>query len=107
MLVTGTDSGNVPLIHGPAVHRELQLMVQAGLTTTEALKAATSNAARLLGVANRIGFIKPGYEATFLIVDGNPLEDISLTERVSLVFLKGERVARGDLFDDDRADTGK
>ena len=107
MLVTGTDSGNVPLIHGPAVHRELQLMVQAGLTTTEALKAATSNAARLLGVANRIGFIKPGYEATFLIVDGNPLDDISLTERVSLVFLKGERVARGDLFDDDSADTTK
>ncbi len=107
MLVTGTDSGNVPLIHGPAVHRELQMLIKAGLTPIAALKAATSNGAKLLGVANRIGYIKPGYEATLLIVDGNPLEDMSVTERVSLVFFKGERVARGDLFDDDLEETAK
>ena len=100
-IVTGTDSGNVPLIHGPAVHRELQLLVQLGLTPAEALKAATSNAATLLGIANRAGFIKKGYQATMLLVDGNPLEDISSTERVSVVFFKGERIARGDLFDED------
>ena len=100
-IVTGTDSGNVPLIHGPAVHRELQLLVKLGLTPAEALKAATSNAAMLLGIGDRAGFIRKGYQATLLLVDGNPLEDISTTERVSVVFFKGERITRGDLFEED------
>lgn len=106
-IVTGTDSGNIPLIHGPAVHREMQLLVAAGLTPTQALMAATSNGAQLLGVSNRIGYIRTGYEATLLIIDGNPLEDISATERGLIVFFKGERVSRGDLFDDDNEEASK
>jgi imidazolonepropionase-like amidohydrolase len=98
-LVTGTDSGNPLTLHGPGVHRELQLWVEAGIPPAEALQAATYNSARLLGASNRIGLIRSGYQATLLLVDGNPLQDISATERISLVMFKGERVNRAELFE--------
>jgi imidazolonepropionase-like amidohydrolase len=97
-LVAGTDSGNPLMIHGPGIHRELQLWVAQGIPPAVALQAATYNNAQLLRAANRIGLIRKGYEASLLLVDGNPLQDISATERISLVLLKGERVARQNLF---------
>ncbi len=98
-LAAGTGSGNPLLIHGPALHRELQLWVEAGIPPAAALQAVTYNAARLLGAAGRIGVVRQGCEATLLVVDGNPLEEISATERISLVFFKGERVNRTALLD--------
>jgi imidazolonepropionase-like amidohydrolase/ABC-type multidrug transport system permease subunit len=98
-VVTGTDSGNPLLIHGPAIHRELQLWVKAGIPELEALRAATHSAARSIRAEGRIGKIAQGHEATVLLVDGNPLQDISATERISSVFFKGERVDRQGLFD--------
>jgi imidazolonepropionase-like amidohydrolase/ABC-type multidrug transport system permease subunit len=98
-LVAGTDSGNFTLLHGPAIHRELQLLVQAGATPSQALQAATTHAAKLLGAGARMGAIRPGYQATLLLVDGNPLEDIAATERISTVFLQGERVNRARLIE--------
>ena len=98
-LVAGTDAGNPLVFHGPAMHRELQLWVQAGIPPEVALEAATSNAAKLLRAANRIGTIRPGMDADLLLVDGNPLQDIGATERISLVVFKGERVKRSDLFE--------
>lgn len=100
--VTGSDSGNPLVIHGPAIHRELQLWVAAGIPPAVALRAATYNAARLLGADRRIGLIRKGYDATLLLVDGNPLRDISVTERISQIYFKGERVRRVELFDDDK-----
>ena len=99
MLITGSDSGNPLTLHGPAVHREMQLWVQAGIPAKAVLQGATYNAAKVLGVSDRIGLIAKGRDATMLLVDGNPLEDISATERISSVFFKGERVRRQDLFD--------
>ncbi len=98
-LVTGTDAGNPMVVHGPSVHRELQLWVEAGIPAAAALQGATYNAAKLLRADQRIGLIRKGYDASLLLVDGNPLQDISATERISTVFLKGERVNRSDLFD--------
>jgi imidazolonepropionase-like amidohydrolase len=98
-LVTGTDSGNPGLLHGPAIHRELQLWVEAGLPPAVVLQAATRNGAQLLRADDRMGLIKKGYEASLLLVDGNPLKDISVTERISMILLKGEHVNKGDLFD--------
>jgi imidazolonepropionase-like amidohydrolase/ABC-type multidrug transport system permease subunit len=98
-LVSGTDAGNPLVIHGPGVHRELQLWVEAGIPPAAALQGATYNAARLLRADQRIGLIRKGYEASLLLVDGNPLQDISATERISTVFLKGERVDRSSLFE--------
>ena len=98
-LVTGSDAGNPLVIHGPTVQQELALWVQAGIPPSVALTAATHNAARLLRVDNRIGSIEVGHEANLLLVDGDPLSDISATERISLVVYKGERVRRPGLFD--------
>ena len=99
VLVTGSDAGNYLVIHGPTVQHELQLWVQAGISPDVALQAATFNAARLLREEKRIGSIQPGTDADLLVVDGNPLEDITATERISLVVFKGERVDRNELFD--------
>ena len=99
MLVAGSGGGDPMVVHGPGIHRELQLWVQAGIPPIVALQGATSNAARLLRSDQRIGLIRKGYEASLLLVDGNPLQDISATERISIVFFKGERVNRADIFE--------
>ncbi|MBL8178301.1 MAG: amidohydrolase family protein [Bryobacterales bacterium] len=102
-LVTGSDAGNMLVTHGPAVHREMQLWVKAGIPASVALTAATRNTAELLGIGKRAGLIQPGYDATMILVDGNPLEEIAATERISGggVFFKGERVDRAGLFEKD------
>lgn len=99
LLVTGSDAGNLLVIHGPTVQHEMQLWVQAGIPPAVALQAATLNAARLLRADNRIGSVRAGNDADLLVVDGNPLEDITATERISLVVFKGERIDRTELFD--------
>jgi ABC-type multidrug transport system permease subunit len=98
-VVAGSGSGQMFVIHGPGIHRELALLVQAGLSPVEALRTATGRAAEALGVAGRIGMLKPGMEADLLLVDGNPLRDITVTERISAVIFRGERVVRSELFE--------
>jgi imidazolonepropionase-like amidohydrolase/ABC-type multidrug transport system permease subunit len=97
-LVTGSDAGNPLVFHGPTIQRELQLWVAAGIPATVALQAATWNAARLLRADSRLGLVAKGHDADLLIVDGNPLTDITAAERISLVVFKGERVRRAALF---------
>ncbi len=98
-LVAGSDAGNALVLHGPGLHRELQLWVAAGVPAADALRAATHDAARLLGMGDRVGLIREGFDADLLLVDGNPLEEIQATERISTLIFKGERVRRSDLFD--------
>jgi ABC-type transport system involved in cytochrome c biogenesis permease component len=97
-LAMGTDSGIPLVIHGPALDRELQLWVAAGIPPAVALQAATFNGARLLHADQRIGLIREGYDANLLLVDGNPLQDISATEHISAVIFRGERLDRNGLF---------
>ncbi len=98
-LVMGTDAGNPLVFHGPAMHRELQLWVDAGIPAWVALEAATGNAAKLLRADKQMGTLRKGLDANLLLIDGNPLIDITATERISLVVFKGERIRRPDLFD--------
>ncbi len=98
-VVAGSGSGQLLLVHGPGIHRELALLVQAGLSPAEALQSATGRAAAALGAGDRIGLLKPGMEADLLLVDGNPLRDITVTERISAVIFRGERVVRSELFE--------
>ena len=97
-LVTGTDAGNMLIVHGPTVQREVELWVRAGIPASVALQAATYNAARLLRAENQIGSIKKGNDADLLLVDGNPLEDITAIERISGVYFKGEHIDRSSLL---------
>ena len=99
LLVTGSDAGNFLVFHGPTVQHEIELWVAAGIPPEVALQAATSNAAKLLRADKRIGTIEKGKEATMLIVDGNPLQDVRVLSSVSVVLLKGERVNRNALFE--------
>ena len=98
-LVTGSDAGNFLVLHGPTVQHEIELWVAAGIPIDVALQAATANAAKLLHAESRIGTVEKGKEATLLIVDGNPLQDVRALSSISTVFMKGERVTRTELFE--------
>ena len=97
-LVTGSDAGNFLVLHGPTVQHEIELWVAAGIPIEVALQAATANAAKLLRADARFGTIERGKEATLLLVDGNPLQDVKALSAISAVFMKGERVFRSELF---------
>jgi imidazolonepropionase-like amidohydrolase len=91
IMVTGTDGGNPAVFQGYSVHRELRLLVEAGLSPWDALVATTINAGRLLG---RKWGMAIGDEGTLLILDGSPLADIRNTERIHTVILRGVKVDR-------------
>ncbi len=101
-LVTGSDAGQLLVIHGPTIQRELQLWVEAGIPTSVALQAATYNSARLLRADHRIGLIQNGYDASMVLLSGDPVKDIHATENIQSVFFKGERVDRSELFEPER-----
>ena len=92
-ILAGTDvSEPIPtlggLAHGASLHREPQLLVSAGLTPLEALRAATSTPARRFGLTDR-GRIAPGLRADLLLVDGDPTTTISDTLSVRMVWRRG------------------
>jgi len=97
-LITGTDAGNMLVIHGPTVQHEMELWVKAGIPPAVALQSATASAAQVLH-AGDIGLIQPGKDATLILLDGDPVQDIGNTEHIHAVYLKGEHVDRSDLFD--------
>lgn len=102
-LITGSDAGNLLVIHGPTIERELQLWVKAGIPPAVALQGATYNAARALRAENRIGSIQKGRDATFILVDGNPMDDINNMERITGVIFLGGWVGRDQsLFEQDK-----
>ncbi len=96
-LAMGTGAGSPMVFHGPSLHHELQLWVEAGIPAPDALEAATLQAARLLG-AKKTGAIRAGWDADLLLVDGNPLEDITATSLIALVVFQGERIRREELM---------
>jgi len=101
MLITGSDAGNMLVLHGPTVQEEMELWVRAGIPPAVALQAATFNAARALRADNRIGLIQKDREATFILLDGDPVKDISVTEHINAIYFRGERVDRTGLFTQD------
>jgi len=78
----------------------MKLRVAAGAEPKDVLLDATARAAQAVGAAGRLGVIQPGAEATLLIVEGNPLEDITVTERIWNVLFQGERVRRDSLLEE-------
>ncbi len=88
-MLAGTDAGNTGSEPGDSLHRELELLVQAGLTPMEALQAATHNAAEFLGKKKEWGTIEKGRAADLVLLDANPLEDIRNTRRISAVVVGG------------------
>ena len=89
-IAMGSDSGIVP--HGSNL-RELELMVKYGMRRQDALKAATSSAARLLGVSDHLGTLEPGKVADLVVVNGDPLDFTTLPHRIEAVYQDGSLVA--------------
>jgi len=84
----GTDAGPPQRFQGYFEHRELQLMVEAGLTPMQAIVCATRNAGEFLG--GEVGTLEPGRRADFLVLGANPLDDIHNTEKLSAVWQAGQ-----------------
>ena len=88
-LLAGSDTGNPFIYPGSSLHRELELLVEAGLSPRDALFAATLAPARFLNIADSTGALRAGYTADLVLLEGNPLEDISNVRRISGVVLRG------------------
>jgi imidazolonepropionase-like amidohydrolase len=92
-ILAGSDPPNAGAMHGAGMHRELQLLVEAGLAPLEALAAATSTPARMFRLVDR-GRIAPGLRADLLLVDGDPTMDIAATRNIVAVWKRGVRFDR-------------
>lgn len=89
-LQTGSDpNAGIPAV---TVHEEMALFVEAGLTPMQALLAATRNPAERMGRDKDFGVIAPGRFADLVVLNGNPLDDITATQRIHLVFQEGKSV---------------
>ena len=98
VIAAGTDSPFINLIPGFALHDELAQYVDAGLRPVDALRAATSTNARVLGLELRIGRISPGMDADLVAVSGNPLARIDDLANVKLVMRGGVELELKGLF---------
>jgi imidazolonepropionase-like amidohydrolase len=95
--LAGTDVSAAYTYPGFSLHDELALFVEAGFTPLEALRTATVNPARFFGTTDSTGSIEAGKAGDLVILDANPLEDISNTKRISAVIVGGRLLTRSDL----------
>jgi hypothetical protein len=96
-IMAGTDTGAPYVFPGFALHDELALLVQAGLTPMQVLQAATRNPADFLGKTNTQGTVQQGKGADLLLLDANPLDDIHNTKKIRAVILRGKLLDRNEL----------
>jgi imidazolonepropionase-like amidohydrolase len=96
-LLAGSDAGYPGSWWGFGLHDELALLVTAGLTPLQALQAATINPARFLEATDSLGIVAPGYVADLMLLDANPLDDITNTTRIRAVVADGRLYRRADL----------
>jgi imidazolonepropionase-like amidohydrolase len=92
-ILVGTDANDTPgtparVPHGESLHRELELLVEAGLSPLDVLLAATARTARYFGLTDR-GTIEPGKRADLVLIEGDPLADILATRSVRRVWCGG------------------
>jgi imidazolonepropionase-like amidohydrolase len=92
-IVLGSDTGLQDHLFGMAEQHELESMQKAGMSPMQVIVAATSRPAEYLKLET-MGTLKAGKDATFLVLDANPLDDIINTQRISQVFVKGAAVDR-------------
>ena len=97
-ILAGTDANSAvgspaKVEHGESLHHEFELLIEAGLSNLEVLRAATVEPAKVFGLNDR-GIIEPGKRADLVLIHGNPLEDIKTTRNIQRVWCKGIEVRR-------------
>jgi imidazolonepropionase-like amidohydrolase len=93
-IALGTDVNNPFVFPGYSAHEELALMVRAGLTPAQALRAGTAGGAAFLRASDRIGAIAQGFEADLVLLSRNPLERIENSRSVAAVIADGRVIAQ-------------
>jgi imidazolonepropionase-like amidohydrolase len=108
-LALGTDTGGVSggQYFGLGSHIEMEIQVtRAGLTPMQALVAATRTSARILGL-DQLGTVAAGKSADFLVLNGNPLDNIANTRKINKVYLRGQEVPRAAMMAKWQAEPGR
>lgn len=96
-IICGTDAGIGVTIPGFSIHQELAFYKEAGLSNYEVIKTATVNASKTHSIMNQLGTIEEGKIANLLLVDENPLAQLSTLENPTYVFVKGRKLNRKTL----------
>ena len=89
-IAMGSDAGNAGMLHGATVLREIQLMHEAGMTPMQVIVAATRNGAEVIGRGEELGTLEAGKLADIIVVNGDPLQDLSAVGNVELVVKNGK-----------------
>ena len=89
-IVGATDAGNIGTLHGPALHREFELMASAGMRPMDIIVSATKNAAAVMGRQAEVGTLEKGKFADLVILEADPLADIKNTRKISKTMKAGE-----------------
>jgi imidazolonepropionase-like amidohydrolase len=96
-LLAGTDTPNPFVVPGFSLHEELKLFVDAGMSPLEALATATREAARFAGDLDVRGTVEAGKRADLLLLEGNPLDDVTNTRKLAGVVVRGTWLPREEL----------
>ncbi len=95
-IMAGTDFGARDIYPGYSLHEELGLLSKAGLSNLHVLQAATINPAKCMGLASERGTLEPGKAADLVVIEGNPLQDLSALGRLRFVVANGRLITRQD-----------
>ncbi len=106
LLAAGTDAPYPGVFQGEAIHHELELLVEAGMTPLQAIRTATFNAAQIMHAEQEWGSLQPGRVANLVIVAGNPAARISDTRKIETVIMNGKVLDRAVLRYDAKKDPG-
>ncbi len=96
-ILLGTDANNPFVVPGFSVHDELHNLVDAGLTPYEAIKAGTYDAAEFLNILEEAGSVEENKNADLILLDGNPLEDISNMRNIEGVMVRGQWISKSEI----------
>src|SRR5262249_30639447 len=97
-IAAGTDAGNIGTLHGPAIYRELALMVESGMPPGQVLSAATLGGARVMGRERELGTLAPGMLADLLVLDADPRATLATLESPREVVKGGRFLSRAELL---------
>ena len=97
IVAAGTDAGNIGTLHGSALHREFELMSEAGLTPMQILVDTTQNAAKVFSPKPEVGTVQPGKYADLVVLSADPLADIKNARKIDSVIKGGKIYSQSEL----------